>query len=98
MCRCTRHPATTTRLTVPASFSRTAAAISAMLSSLLASRNPQVLTTIASASAWSGVTAIPSAASRPSIRSESTRFLAHPRLTNATVWMSSDSAGMGAAL
>ena len=40
--------------------------------------------TMASASEASGVIAIPSAARRPSIRSESTRFLAQPRLTKAT--------------
>jgi uncharacterized protein YdbL (DUF1318 family) len=78
------HPATITRFTLPAFFSAIASRISRKLSSFDASRNPHVLMTIASASAWSAVIDSPSIASRPSIRSESTRFFGHPRLTNAT--------------
>ena len=53
-----------------------------------------MLITIASARLASGVMAMPSSASRPSIRSLSTRFLAQPRLTNATDRMGL-SVGMG---
>src|SRR5580704_2312520 len=61
-----------------------ASLISRSDSSLLAWRNPQVLMTIASASAASAVIANPSWASRPSMRSLSTRFLGQPKLTKAT--------------
>jgi hypothetical protein len=54
LCRCTRHPATTTRLHLPAFFSAIASLISFSDSSLDASRNPQVLMTMASALAASG--------------------------------------------
>src|SRR5205807_1581653 len=69
---------------LPAFFNSRASRISLRLSSLEASRKPQVLITMASARSASGVTASPSPASRPSIRSLSTRFLGQPRLTNAT--------------
>src|SRR5665213_376621 len=49
-----------------------------------ASKNPQVLMTMASACEASLVIVNPSWANNPSIRSLSTRFLGHPRLTNAT--------------
>ena len=50
-----------------------------------ASMNPQVLTMTRSDSCPSGTSTNPSCASNPSIRSESTRFLEQPRLTNETV-------------
>src|SRR4051812_16044236 len=73
-----------TRLHCPDFFSSSASRISLRDSSLDAPRKPQVLMTIASALAASGVMARPSSASRPSMRSESTRFFGQPRLTKAT--------------
>src|SRR5688572_20447829 len=61
-----------------------ASLISLSDSSFDASRKPQVLMTIASASCASGVMARPFSASRPSMRSLSTRFFGQPRLTKAT--------------
>src|SRR5262245_14378634 len=89
-CRCTRHPATTTRLTSPASLAAMASLITERDSSLLASRNPHVLMTTASAPPKSGSPSYeigerPASASRPSIFSESTRFLGQPKLMSDTV-------------
>jgi hypothetical protein len=64
------------------------------LSSLEASRNPQVLMTMASAPSWSETSFMPPVARTPSIFSLSTRFFGQPRLTKATERISSEW-GMG---
>jgi hypothetical protein len=71
-------------------LSFTASEISFIDSCFEASRNPQVLMTITSARAGSAVIANPSWASSPSIRSLSTKFFGHPKLTNATVRIGDD--------
>ncbi len=86
--RCTRQPATTMRLIRPAFLSSAAWLISSTDSILEASKKPQVLITTASARpssiASDGTMWMPSSAKRPSIFSESTRFLGQPRETKAT--------------
>ncbi len=82
--RCTRHPATTARESAPRDVRSIASRITPSDSSLLASRNPHVLTTIASGESDSLTSVSPSSRSIPSIFSLSTRFLGQPRLTNAT--------------
>ena len=86
--RCTRQPATTTRLISPFSLRRIASWITSSDSSFDASRKPQVFTTIASGR-WSSFTSSkPDCLRTPSIFSLSTRFFGQPRLTKLTRAMS----------
>ena len=83
-CLWTKHPATTTRFRSPRFLRSRASRMTSSDSSLLASRKPQVLTTIASGASSSLTNFNPSLAKSPSIFSLSTRFLGHPKLTKAT--------------
>ena len=65
----------------PCCFILAASKIASMDSSLADSMNPQVFTTITSASVCSDVISKPDPASMPSICSASTWFLGQPRLT-----------------
>ena len=70
---------------LPCRFRSSISSITPHDSCRAASMNPQVFTMTRSASWPSGTSTYPSCASRPSIRSESTRFLEQPRLTKPIV-------------
>ncbi len=79
---------TTGQVMPPSSFSATRDSVSSMPSSTALIKNEQVLTMMTSAaSASSTMDRAGSASMRARMRSESTSFLAHPRVTKATLWV-----------
>ena len=79
------QPTATTFFVMPLAFKVSACNIASIESFLADSMKPQVLITAISASAGSSTRSQPSLAKRPASSSESTSFLAQPKVTNATV-------------